>query len=96
MAARQVSAPQRRSILKVLMISLLLDLVREFLCLVLRSILLGCPASSDKRLDIVHVHPPALPITTHLLPRQRPIADVTPQPHIPLPQCVQKLFCQAN
>lgn len=98
MAQAVVITPERRKqVLKVLFISLLLDLVSR---------VVHCPSASVRLtvapLDLLHLHPPAVPQAPRILPRCRcldlvfilePNAALSrPRP----PQCIQEYLCQTD
>ena len=94
--AAVVITPQRRKqVLKVLFISLLLDLVSR---------VVHCPSASVRLtlvpLDLLHLHPPAVPQAPRILPRRRRLYLVfilKPDPSLSCPgspQCIQEYFCQ--
>lgn len=79
-----IAGAQRKQVLKVLMISLLLDLVRK-----------ADPHPTCNPLkppDLLHLHPPTLPLPSILLPRSGSLSELPPQPHLPLPKRLQELL----
>lgn len=78
-----IAGAQRKQVLKVLMISLLLDLVRK-----------ADPHPTCNPLkqspDLLYLHPPTLPFPSILLPRSRSLSELPPQPYLPLPKRLQE------
>lgn len=88
MAATALPAAKRKQILRVIFISLLLDLVGDPLEPTAH-MLMGNP------LDILHLHTTSLPEAPRILPESRSpgsILDFRPQSHPPRPQCLQTLL----
>jgi hypothetical protein len=83
-----IAGAQRKQVLKVLMISLLLDLVRNIYPHAATRIL--------NKADILHLHPTTLPILAILLPRSRPLAKLPLEPYLPLPKRLQELLRQTD
>lgn len=81
-----IAGAHRKQVLKVLMISLLLDLVRLNFNLTSH---VSSPKANNSP-DLLHLHPAALPVSTLLLPRPRPLSFLTPEPHLPLPKRLQE------
>lgn len=79
-----LDAGQRKSVLRVLFISLLLDLVRTALALL--------PMFAHLPLDIVYVHPSSLPVTALFLSHSRYQPDFAAESDFTLPQCVQAIL----
>ena len=96
-AAVAVSPERRKQVLKVLFISLLLDLVSR---------VDHCPSASTRLtvvpLDLLHFHPPALSQAPRILPRRRcldhvSILESNPSFSRPRPtQCLQEHICQTD
>lgn len=97
-AAVAVTPQKRKQVLKVLFISLLLDLVsRTNHCPSASAVLTVVPT-----LDLLYLHSPAVPQTPRVLPRRRCLGHIfivesnpplsRPRP----PQCIQEHLCQAN
>lgn len=86
-----IAGAQRKQVLKVLMISLLLDLVRKadpssFIPL---RMLINPP-------DLLHLYPPALPLPFILLPRSRSLSELPSQSYLPLPKRLQECLCPSH
>jgi hypothetical protein len=97
-AAVAVTPERRKQVLKVLFISLLLDLVSR---------VDHCPSASTHLTvvpppDLLHLHSPAVPQAPRILPRRRCLDHVfilESDPSLPRPgppQCIQEHFCQTN
>lgn len=75
-----VTPQQRKKILRVLFISLLLDLVSTKMS--------RAQCKSLTKPDLIYLHPPSFPFSTHLLSRSGDSPLLGPQPHLALSQCI--------
>lgn len=83
-----IAGAQRKQVLKVLMISLLLDLVRLTLPQAHPS-----SKANKQALDLLHLHPATLPLAAIFLSRARPFSFLPSQPHFSLPERLQERLC---
>ena len=96
-AAVVITPERRKQVLKVLFISLLLDLVSR---------VVHCPSTGTHLtvlpLDLLHLHPPAVPQAPRILPRRRCldlvfILELDPSlSRLSPPQCIQEHVCQTH